>query len=993
MGEPCYSIVRKPKGFESANEMDLKKRIEGSNPDKCRAALEELLQNMLDGERFPTNLLMPVINRYQTTRFGDGQHGYEDKRIKKLLYVLWECLPKRGPDGRLLDRMIMVCGAFDKDTKHPNQYVCGSVLRTLGKTREPEIVSELVHSIEKCLEWPHAYQRKNAVLAIARIYKNFPDLNPSAPKLVAEYLAKENDDECKRAALQALLAIAPDEAQSYLESCNISEIHCMNASIQLLFVELVQRIYKKNSKDSKSHLSILISLIKSSSSPSVRYQAATALMRFSRDPESIKLTAACFIDICAKDSDNNVKLIALDSLMKLRKIHGAERVLRNSVMDILFILQSATDLELHEKIVRLSLDLTSPLNVGGIIGALRQELRKMQDPSVLCSQQETFKYRRLLVDTVYKISEKFPHAMVEFEMLDTLFELLVCNSVGERTSSRLIMLFKIFVANNPQYQGDVIKRVQENFNLAKDSPSTHRGLLQLLGDFSDTKEQIEKSYTVIKNSLGELPILASELRKARQTNDEFTGDQVTGDKEANSSTANGNVDALTKKMSSLVTADGSYATQSAINFQNATTLAEVHPPLRSYFLRNKFDSASVLCYALLKMACRYQKVATKPQSDKMVARFMLIVGSILNLGYSTLVDPEGNALFISNYQSEILRIGMDILQLLSTGSVDSVEKPLKEIEAKDNRSQLSTAFKDSEQEGFTSDSIKESQAKARFDDSVSISLFSNRDDDLDYDLDSDDQDEKKMAMPDMFSEIPLTGTIDPIYAYCEFDVSQYDISVKIHLENRTKSKTFENVTIELSDRADICSRLIDRPEPIVLGPRSTACVVTNVKVMSSENKHLFGSIAFDDVSSEDKEQIIMLNDINVNITDYIKPASISFDDFRDVWRDCEWENKVIVKTTMTNLKEYLTYIVMATNMRCVTNECGLDGECHYLAANLYARSSFGKEALINVSIEKETPMSVITGTVKIRSRSQGMALSLGEKITAAQRAMMNSGDH
>jgi len=983
MSEPCYSIVKKPKSFETANEITLKRRIEGDDLDKCRSSIEELLQNLLDGEKFPTNLMMPVINRYQMNRFTGS--GSQDKRIKKLLYILWECLPKRGPDGKFLDKMVMVCGAFDKDLKHPNQYVCGSVLRTLSKTREPEVIRELVHSIEKCLEWSHAYQRKNAVLAIARIYKNFPDLNPTAPKLIADYLLKENDDECKRAALQALLEVAPDEAKSYLHSCNIADIHCMNASIQLLFVELIQRIFKKGAEDSNYYIMILTSLIKSSSSPSVRYQAAATSTRFSRDPETIKIASACFIDICAKDSDNNVKLIALDSLMNLRKINGADRVLRNSIMDILCILQSATDLELHEKILRLSLDLVSPLNVGGVVASLRQELKKMQDTNVLGSQQETVKYRRMLVETVHKIADRFPHAMIEFEVIDTLFDLLICNSVGERTSSRLILLFKVFMSNNPMYQGTVLKKIQECFNLAKENSSTHRGLIQLLGDFSETKEQIERSYKVLKESLGELPIVASEKRKALQ------GDNSRDDGDAGQTkkgtASNGDIDLVSKGMSRLVTADGSYAAQTAINYQSSGPVGEDHPPLRSYLLRNKFDTTSVLSYALLKMAFRYQQVEpSRSENDKMIARFMFIIASILNLGRSDLVDKEGNAIRINNDHAENLMLAINVLQHLSESNQDEVTKLLKRIVTDEMRSQLGSIVKNLEQDGFSGFLDRGSKQGSKFDDRINISLFASREDDLVLDNDNEEN-LQHISVPNLFDEIPLTGTIDPIYAYCEFDVNQYDIGLKIHLENRSKSKTFENVSLELSARGDGTLNFVDRPEPVVLAPRASACIRTNVKIVSAENRRLFGSISFDDAGSDDKEQVIMLNDISVNITDYIKPASISFDDFRNLWRDCEWENKVSVRTKITDLKEYLIHLVSSTNMRCVTSDRGLSGDCTFLSANLYARSSFGEEALVNVSIEKEQPTSVVTGSVKIRSRSQGMALSMGEKITAAQNSM------
>jgi hypothetical protein len=57
-----------------------------------------------------------------------------------------------------------------------------------------------------------------------------------------------------------------------------------------------------------------------------------------------------------------------------------------------------------------------------------------------------------------------------------------------------------------------------------------------------------------------------------------------------------------------------------------------------------------------------------------------------------------------------------------------------------------------------------------------------------------------------------------------------------------------------------------------------------------------------------------------------------------------------------------------------------------LAANLYAKSVFGEDALVKVSVEKkEDSDGKLSGYVRIRSKTQGIALSLGDRITAVQR--------
>lgn len=61
----------------------------------------------------------------------------------------------------------------------------------------------------------------------------------------------------------------------------------------------------------------------------------------------------------------------------------------------------------------------------------------------------------------------------------------------------------------------------------------------------------------------------------------------------------------------------------------------------------------------------------------------------------------------------------------------------------------------------------------------------------------------------------------------------------------------------------------------------------------------------------------------------------------------------------------------------------MSGDCDFLSANLYARSLFGEDALANLSIEK-TDAGTISGHVRIRSKTQGIALSLGDRITLGE---------
>lgn len=99
--------------------------------------------------------------------------------------------------------------------------------------------------------------------------------------------------------------------------------------------------------------------------------------------------------------------------------------------------------------------------------------------------------------------------------------------------------------------------------------------------------------------------------------------------------------------------------------------------------------------------------------------------------------------------------------------------------------------------------------------------------------------------------------------------------------------------------------------------------------------------------------------------------------------------QVVVNTPIADLHEYLSHIVKSTNMKCLTLEKALMGDCGFLAANFYAHSIFGEDALANISIEKspDDADATVTGHIRIRAKSQGMALSLGDKVNSAQKIL------
>src|SRR3569832_1998329 len=85
--------------------------------------------------------------------------------------------------------------------------------------KEPELLEPLMPAIRTCLEHRHSYVRRNAVLAVYTIFKNFPFLIPDAPELVYNFLEVELDASCKRNAFIMLIHVDQKRALDYLSGC------------------------------------------------------------------------------------------------------------------------------------------------------------------------------------------------------------------------------------------------------------------------------------------------------------------------------------------------------------------------------------------------------------------------------------------------------------------------------------------------------------------------------------------------------------------------------------------------------------------------------------------------------------------------------------------------------------------------------------------------------------------------------------------------------
>ncbi len=794
---------------------------------------------ILNGEKFPPNMLMFVI-RYLLPS--------NDHQIKKLLLIFWEIVPKRGPDGKLLHEMILVCDAYRKDLQHPNEFIRGSTLRFLCKLKEPELLEPLLPTIRTCLEHRHSYVRRNAVLAIFKIYVNFEFLIPDAPELVLDFLSRESDASCKRNAFLMLIHLDQKKALDYLNSC-LEQIGSFNEILQLVIVELIYKVCISNPSERSKFIRAIYNLLSTSSSASVRYEAAATLITLSQAPTALKAAANCFIDICVKESDNNVKLIVLDRLVSLKdSASGAERVLQESLMDILRILNVATDLEVKQKVLNLSLDLINSRNVEELIQLLKKEIFKTQNESH-GTADENSKYCQMLVRTIHSVCMKYPEVVNSTNILTTLFELLV-NKNDETTAILVIVFCRQFISTNAQSKSFIINKLLEIFPSIR-NVKVHRGLIWILGEFGDESvTQIQEILNLIKLSLGDIPIVESELQKLEEGSEETGGDKAPSAAAA-ASTATGS--------SKLVTADGSYATQSALSVSSKVAVNDSSvPPLRHHLLnKSEFFIGTALANCLVKLALRYKHLAHDAASaNTFLAESMLILTSILHLGKSKLVSQVIN-------EDDYERISLALVILININSekaiTPEIEQLMNGIFLRETRLSLGSMLENSKEIEVKSDSVlsKTKNKKIESDDHITFSQLINKaaeqiENQFDVSLTqaiagptATSTAGKGANVTDLISAsklskvTQLTGFSDPVYSECYVNVNQYDIGLDVLIVNQT-ADTLQNCTLELSTIGDL--KLVEKPQPIVLAPHDFANVKASIKVTSTENVVIFGNI-------------------------------------------------------------------------------------------------------------------------------------------------------
>jgi coatomer subunit beta len=885
-------------------------------------ALKAAIMAMLGGEAMP-RILMQVIRFCINSR---------DKQLKKLCMLYWEVVPKyQEPTSeqllqsaasgtpfprKMLPEMLLVCNALMNDLNHPNEYVRGSMLRFICKVKDEEILGPLVPSIKTCLSHRHPYVRKNAALAIFHAHHLFGEsLIPDGPEMMLHFLQQETDVAARRNSFLMLFNENEDLAIEFLAT-HLDDVNQYGDGFALLVLELTRRVCRRDPSQKSRFVRVLFQML-SADSPAVSYEAAWTLVSLSNSPTAVRAAALTYVNLLNGQNDNNVKLIVLERLETIKKKHS--KVVQELLMDILRALASPNP-DICKKVLDVSMDVVSSRNVVEVVNVLKREVQKtLSDDTTgsMTEYKEGAHYRNMLIRAIHTCATKFP--VVAESVVHAL--LMDCSGLLATDSGMQVIVFvRAIVEQYPELRTPVLTKLMSSLHDVQ-ANQVLCVCLWILGEYSTTSETISDAFDAITGQTGEPPFLANKKENGEKS-DELVAPKI-----------------VTKNV---VLADGTYATQTVYS-ESKKAIADSVPMLRKLLIAGDVFLGEVLASSLTKLCLRATDEGNMDgvQLKKMVAKSVLIMCGIVKMAEVTVSAQRSS---LSDCKE---RISLCCRALLDSKTTVAVS-PIMLYEGKISFASFLKLVKEKEASGKDSSGTSKKKDAAitttQADDLIhfrQLRSMAVQGGDVDLDDGSDlaratGYDSAGSLLSSELNHVyQLSGFADPVYAEALVTVHDYDIVLEILVMNRTPH-TLANLTVELSTMGDM--KIVERPQAHTVGPLDQITIRASIKVSSTETGQIFGTIVYDDTNSRGEKRYINLNDIHMNIMDYIRPASCTDEAFRSMWAEFEWENKVAISTSISSLLEFLNHIVSSTNMQCLTPHDSKNKEQgSFLAANLYAR--------------------------------------------------------
>ena len=601
-------------------------------------------------------------------------------------------------------------------------------------------------------------------------------------------------------------------------------------------------------------------------------------------------------------------------------------------MDLLRAL-ACPEPDIQAKVVEIAMDLVCPRNIDAVMGVLKKEVVRTSEAGASAGGTgaggavETDEYRTIVIKAIHACCIKFP------DVASSVVHLLL-DFVTQPGAEVVVMLVREVVEAYPALRPAVLQKLQDSL---EDLPSARVAsmVVWILGEYCDTAELGFAAFSAISASVGPMP-LASQSAAAAKPAD------AAEEAPAAPQSSGGPV----------ILADGTYASQSAVT-EDAPSMAssaggdDEMPALRRMLLSGECQLSAAVGNSLTKIALRkFAESGDEATSAKTLAVDVLILlAGLIEAGMSSHVEhPIHPDCHERLEQCICILLDPTVRKALSSAWLASCRENFEKLlaghrsmrDSKESKEEVPTVMPD------RLITFRQLRERGQGGGAVEIDLEDE------YDI------ERATGMApgsDFANRLQrvhqLTGLSDPVYAEAIITVHDYDIALELFVDNRTE-ETLTNLAVELATMGDL--KLVERPQNFTIGPRESKRICASIKVRlrpfrlslplslslsvslslsllslsvsrarplprspptpaffsrsrplllllqvsSTETGHVFGSIVYDSLSANERV-VINLNDIHIDIMDYIAPATCTGTEFRSMWAEFEWENKVRVR--------------------------------------------------------------------------------------------------
>lgn len=968
----------------SPSVAEIKEALEKGDPRTKCEMMKKLIMLQLNGE--PQNHLIMHVMKFCLPK--------ADHDMKKLLVYFWECVDKTDGNGEVLPEIILICSALREDLQHPNEYVRGLTLRFLARVQEREILEQLCPIIINCLKDRVTYVKRNAVVCVHQICVKYPELIPNGPELIEQFLFGESDTSCKRHAFIMLFQCAQHKAVQYVLD-HKDDIAESGELLQLTVVDHVKQLMVANPFERSKYLPIVFSSLHSRS-PSVQFQCASTLLALSSSPTAIRQATSTFVQLLTTHTDNNVRLIVLERLAEIKKKN--KPVLQESLLELLRGLSTTSNADVRRRILDFCLDLVNSKNAESFIVAMKKELTRSQaeaaneggDQQQQQQQQarndsvnanngsndentasDDNNYQTTVIRAIHKT------VMQHMNLAPAIVPIMIDNLCQVTTANDAAVFLRQVVHVRPDLRGDILTQLA---NLLQMIPSARvlRTVVWLLGVYAPD-DKVLQTASAIREALLPLPF------KAHQAASSSAG--------LNGNGADSGQQTVTM---TTVREDGTYGvTVALVNKAAERERADLNG-LRSQIINGDFFLAAATANTLAKLTVRafakeqHGKTALQSETTEILREFIRYGMDRASANPEAEIDEDCHSR---------IRVALTVAQnprndflssfVADTSAAFDAAGALMKSENKNKLKKeaivVGTVAVGGAENGEDDDD--ENDVVVSVDESIGFSqlasttnVFAGIDAPIDQIKSVDEESRKFLAR--LNRVVQLSGFSDSIYAEATITIHPFDVVLELYLVNQSEDM-LNNVTVELAATGDL--KLCERPQTFLMPPGSCVTTRASLKVSSTETGCIYGTIVFD--SPKQDQQYIVLNEIRIDMMEYVKPQTCTANEFRQMWAEFDWENKVNVCTTAlgTDLRGFAEQITQLTNM------CELDigggatpdqiQASGFLSTSLYARSTFGEHVLANVSVEL-TDSGRVEGVIRIRSKQHGIALALGNRIKA-----------